>query len=158
MYYNLNGVSMKKILLITCLLILCSCETKESKIKKEEEKKLNDLTNSVEKSSNPDSTKEWLISVAKDKVLTIFCISTSSKCSKINENINNIKGSKVYYLNLDELTDDEKNVYKTKFDISDYTSYVPYLILSDEDKLIKTGTDIYEINSINEFIKNDVNK
>ena len=145
---------MKKLLLITCLLLLCSCETKEQKLQKEEEKRLNELTNNVEKSANPDSTKEWLIDVAKGKVLTIFCLSTSKKCETIKNDLNNIKGSKVYYLNLDELTDDEKTVYKSKFDISDYTSYVPYLILSNENKLLKTDTDIHEINDINDFIKN----
>ena len=143
---------MKKLLLISCLLLLCSCESKEQIEKKNEEKKYNEMVSEVQKSDSPESTKEWLIDVNQGKVLTILCITTSGKCTKIKENVSKIKGAKVYYLNVDELNDQEKDTYKNKFTLNDYTGYLPYLMLSNDNKLLKTKTDIYEVNDINKFI------
>ena len=141
---------MKKTLLIICLLlILCSCSKKDNN-------KLNSETNNTTITDNnigyTENTKTWLEDISNKKVITIFCLTTSKKCTELNSNINQIKNTKVYFLYLDEITDEEKNVYKNKYDLKDYTGYTPYLILSDKNKLLKTDTDLYKIDDINKFI------
>lgn len=147
---------MKKLFIVLfCILLLTGCETKEERDKRLEEEQLKSIKEEVTKSEVPENAKEWLVDIKSDKVLTVLCISTSNKCTKIKENLNNIKSIKTYYFNVDEISDEEKDVYKTEFELPNYTGYLPYLILSNDDKLIDTTFDIFEVDDINKFIEKE---
>ncbi len=143
---------MKKILLGSLiLLLLCSCDNnKNTEIKNQT---LENTTNEIDNMNVSEELKAWLNDIKTNKVLTIFCISTSKRCEKIKGSIDEITNVNKYIIMLDQLNDEEKSIYKSKFDIKDYTGYVPYLILSDKDKLINTKKNISDINDVKDFIK-----
>ena len=69
----------------------------------------------------------------------------------MQENFDQVSNKLKYFINLDEIEDDEKNVYKTTFELDDYTSYVPYVMISEKNKLLTTKTDI-TIEELNELL------
>ncbi len=143
---------MKKVLVILlALLILCGCETQEQRDIRKHQEEIEKATQEVGSSNIPENAKKWLVDVKTEKVVTVLCITTSNKCKKIQENFDQINNKFKYFINLDEIEDDEKNVYKTTFELDDYTSYVPYVIISEKNKLLTTETDI-TIEDINEIL------
>ncbi len=148
---------MKKILsVIICLSILCSCQTQE-KIKREnEEKNIKKIKENIDKEKIPETTKEWKIDTKTKKVLTIICTNKSKKCKDLKNNVNKIKEEiKIYYIEIDNLTEEEKEIYKTTYTLNDYTGYLPYIMLTDKDKLINTKTDIYKLEDLEKIIKKE---
>ena len=74
----------------------------------------------------------------------------------MKNNVNKIKEEiKIYYIEIDNLTEEEKEIYKTTYTLNDYTGYLPYIMLTDKDKLINTKTDIYKLEDLEKIIKKE---
>ena len=135
---------MKKMLLtILSLGILCSCQTQEEIQKEQELKELETIKEHVKNENIPENVKEWLIDSKTQKILTILCTKESKKCEKIKSNIDELnKEVKTYYVEIDKITEEEKDIYKKTYELKDYTGYLPYIMLIEKDKLLVTKTDI----------------
>jgi len=135
--------------------MLVSCETKEEMEIRKKNEEIEKIKTELNENNIPESTKEWLVDINTDKVVTILCLNTSNKCNKLNDEIKEITDTKykIYYINLDEITEEEKNIYKNQFEIKDYTGYVPYIIISNRNKLLSTKTDVKNFNEINNILK-----
>ncbi len=150
---------MKKVVLLTTLLLLTGCKTQQELAEEKRLEELNKITEEVNKTEVPESTKDWLIKTKTEEVLTIICISTSSKCNTINTNLEELKKQtniETYYIEVDKLTEEETNIYKTTFKLDDYNGYLPYMLLTRENELITTIKDTADINEIKNII--DQNK
>ena len=147
---------MKKMLLtILSLGILCSCQTQEEIQKEQELKELETIKEHVKNENIPENVKEWLIDSKTQKILTILCTKESKKCEKIKSNIDELnKEVKTYYVEIDKITEEEKDIYKKTYELKDYTGYLPYIMLIEKDKLLVTKTDIYKLEDIKKIIKN----
>lgn len=149
----------KLLVLFISLFMICACQTQE-KIKEEKEKKrIDEITKEVNNSYKiSEDAKKWLVDNKSTKVLTILCIKTSNRCNKIKDNIKDYeKKLKVYYIELDDLEDNEKDVYKKTYELKDYTGYLPYIYLVNNNKLIDYNKDIKSIDDIKDFlIKNKI--
>lgn len=145
----------KYFILLIYLLMLVSCETKEEMEIRKKNEEIEKIKTELNENNIPESTKEWLVDINTDKVVTILCLNTSNKCNKLNDEIKEITDTKykIYYINLDEITEEEKNIYKNQFEIKDYTGYVPYIIISNRNKLLSTKTDVKNFNEINNILK-----
>ena len=144
---------MKKFfILLTGLFLITGCQTQEEIRKQKEQEELNKIKEEVAQTEVPESTKEWLIKTKTENVLTILCITSSKKCSNLT----------TFFLNIDELTEEEKNIYKTTYELNDYTGYLPYIIVTKKDKYItsiKDTIDKKEILNIlmkNKLINSDI--
>ena len=148
---------MKKILLLlTTFLLLTSCQTKEEIEEKKKQEEIKILKEEINNREVPENTKKWILENETEKVLTILCISTSTKCNKLKENIGTInKSIKTYFFNVDELSEEELKTYKTKYNLEDYTGYLPYIIVSERNKLITTIKDKYKTEEIIEILKRE---
>ena len=137
---------MKKMLLtILSLGILCSCQTQEEIKKEQELKELETIKEHVKNENIPENVKEWLIDSKTQKILTILCTKESKKCEKIKSNVDELnKEVKTYYVEIDKITEEEKDIYKKTYELKDYTGYLPYIMLIEKDKLLVTKTDIYK--------------
>ena len=147
---------MKKILLIICLILLTGCKTQEEIKEEKRQEEINKVKNEVNNTEVPESTKDWLIKTKTEDVLTILCITTSNKCNTLKNNIENLSKANnilVYYYNVDELTNEELKIYKSTYELKDYTGYLPYIILTSNDKLITTIKDTIDIDSIKNILK-----
>ena len=143
---------MKKVLVVLLsLLIICGCETQEQRDIRKHQEEIDKVTQEVSSSNIPENAKKWLVDIKTEKVVTVLCITTSSKCKIMQEKFDQVNNKLKYFINLDEIEDEEKNVYKTTFELDDYTSYVPYIIISDSNKLLTTKTDI-TIEELNELL------
>ncbi len=150
---------MKKILLlITCVfLITTGCQTQEEREQEKEKQRIDNITEEVKKNTEiPEEAKNWMIDNKSKKVLTILCIKTSNRCLKLKEDIKDLdKTIKVYYIELDDLEEDVKNIYKTTYDLGDYTGYLPYVYLVDNNKLINKNANVKSIDDLKEMITNE---
>ena len=146
---------MKKILLIILSLgILCSCQTQEEIKKEIELKKIEDIKENVKNENIPENTKEWIIDTKTRKTLTILCTIESKKCEKIKNNVNKLNEEiKTHYIEIDKISNEEKDIYKKTYELKDYTGYLPYIMLIEKDKLLVTKTDIYKLEDIEKIIK-----
>ena len=150
---------MKKILLlITCVfLITTGCQTQEEREQEKEKQRIDNITEEVKKNTEiPEEAKNWMIDNKSKKVLTILCIKTSNRCLKLKEDIKDLdKTIKVYYIEFDDLEEDVKNIYKTTYDLDDYTGYLPYVYLVDNNKLINKNANVKSIDDLKEMITNE---
>ena len=149
---------MKKILLlITCVfLITTGCQTQEEREQEKEKQRIDNITEEVKKNTEiPEEAKTWMIDNKSKKVLTILCIKTSNRCLKLKEDIKDLdKNIKVYYIEVDDLEEDVKNIYKTTYNLDDYTGYLPYVYLVDNNKLINKNANVKSIDDLKEMITN----
>lgn len=149
---------MKKILLlITCVfLITTGCQTQEEREQEKEKQRIDNITEEVKKNIEiPEEAKTWMIDNKSKKVLTILCIKTSNRCLKLKEDIKDLdKNIKVYYIEVDDLEEDVKNIYKTTYNLDDYTGYLPYVYLVDNNKLINKNANVKSIDDLKEMITN----
>ncbi len=150
---------MKKILLlITCVfLITTGCQTQEEREQEKEKQRIDNITEEVKKNTEiPEEAKTWMIDNKSKKVLTILCIKTSNRCLKLKEDIKDLdKNVKVYYIELDDLEDDVKNIYKETYNLDNYTGYLPYVYLVDNNKLISKNANVKNIDDLKEMITNE---
>ncbi len=150
---------MKKILLlITCaFLITTGCQTQEEREQEKEKQRIDNITEEVKKNTEiPEEAKTWMIDNKSKKVLTILCIKTSNRCLKLKEDIKDLdKNVKVYYIELDDLEDDVKNIYKETYNLDNYTGYLPYVYLVDNNKLISKNANVKNIDDLKEMITNE---
>ena len=146
---------MKKVLLIICIILLTGCKTQEEIKEEKRQEEINKIKEEVNNTEVPESTKDWLIKTKTENVLTILCITTSNKCNTLKNNLKDLSKDNilVYYYNVDELTNEELKIYKTTYELKDYTGYLPYIILTNNDKLITTIKDTIDIETINNIIK-----
>lgn len=146
---------MKKVLIIICLILLTGCKTQEEIKEEKRQEEINKIKEEVNNTEVPESTKDWLIKTKTENVLTILCITTSNKCNTLKNNLKDLSKDNilVYYYNVDELTNEELKIYKTTYELKDYTGYLPYIILTSNDKLITTIKDTIDIETINNIIK-----
>ena len=145
----------KMLLLITCLLLITTaCQTQEEREMEKERERVEEITKEVEKNTEiPEETKSWMIDNKSKKVITILCIKTSDRCNKIKEKINEIeKNIKEYFIELDDLEDNVKDIYKTTYNLDSYTGYLPYVYLVDNNKLIATNSSIKDITDIKNML------
>ena len=157
---------MKKFfILLTGLFLITGCQTQEEIRKQKEQEELNKIKEEVAQTEVPESTKEWLIKTKTENVLTILCITSSKKCSNLKTTIEEIQKEyklTTFFINIDELTEEEKNIYKTTYELNDYTGYLPYIIVTKKDKYItsiKDTIDKKEILNIlmkNKLINSDI--
>lgn len=142
MKYRIKDV----IIFLLIILMICSCNTNNKnnadEIKKEKEK-----TDIINNSDIPDGVKDWEIKLHDGETITVLCISTSNRCNKIKEDIESNKRD-IYYIELDNINEQEKEYYKNKFELKDYTGYLPYVIYSNNNKLTKTKTNVTNIDDI----------
>ncbi len=150
----------KKLLILTLIILLLSaCKTQEEMEEEKEKQRINDITKEVEKNTEiSDEAKKWLIDNKATKVLTIFCMKTSSRCNKLKEDVKEYESKlKVYYIEMDETDESTKESYKTTYELKEYTGYLPYIILVDNNKLIDYSNKINDIKDIKDIlIKNKI--
>lgn len=142
MKYRIKNV----IVFLLVLLMICSCDTNNKnnadEIKKEKEK-----TDIINNNDIPDGVKDWEIKLHDGETITVLCISTSNRCNKIKEDIESNERD-IYYIELDNINEQEKEYYKNKFELKDYTGYLSYVIYSNNNKLTKTKTNVANIDDI----------
>lgn len=145
---------MKKVVLITCLLLLTSCKTQEQVKEEKKQEEINKVKEEINKIEVPESTKEWLLKTKTENVLTIICITTSSKCKNLKNNIESLnKNILTYYYNVDELTQEELKIYKETYELKDYTGYLPYIMITNKNNLIATIKDTTDPEEIINILK-----
>lgn len=145
--------------LFIAIILLCGCQTKEQIQEKKEKERIDEITKEVEKNKEiSEEAKKWLIDNKSSTVMTIYCISTSNRCTKIKENIEEFnKKIKIHYLEMDKIDDDTKNVYKTTYELENYTGYLPYILIVKNDKKIDYSTNIKDVKDIKDLlIKNKI--
>ena len=150
-------MKVKKKLLITslcALLLLTGCQTQEEIMIQKEKERVEEITKEVEENTEiPEEAKQWMIDNRSTKVLTILCVKTSKRCEEIKKGLDEAKFDiKEYYIELDDLNDTVKNVYKTTYELKDYTGYLPYVILVDNNKLVNTKKDIKNFEDLKNFL------
>ncbi|MBQ6285216.1 MAG: hypothetical protein IJK67_02765 [Bacilli bacterium] len=150
----------KKLLILTFIILLLSaCKTQQEMEEEKENQRINEITKEVEKNTEiSEEAKKWLIDNKATKVLTIFCMKTSSRCNKLKEEVKEYESKlKVYYIEMDETDDTTKETYKTTYELKEYTGYLPYVILVNNNKLIDYSNKITDIKDIKELlIKNKI--
>jgi hypothetical protein len=148
---------MKKVLLSVSviMILLTGCQTQEEINIKKEKERIEGITKEVESNTEiPEEAKTWMIDNKSTQVLTILCIKTSKRCSTLKEELSkNELNIKNYYIDIDELDDKVKNVYKNTYELDSYTGYLPYVILVDNDKLIATKSNVNNIDDIKSFLE-----
>ena len=141
---------MKKILLLLfSILLLFGCETKEEREQRKKDEEIQKITEELTQNETPEEAKA-------DKVVTIFCLTTSKKCESlkvVSEEIKEGENLKLYFFNLDEIKDEVKTIYKTTYELNDYTGYLPYIMIVSKNKLISTHTDTLDKESFIEYLK-----
>ena len=146
----------KMLLIIMSISILCSCQTQEELKKKKELDNKNEIKENLDKKNIPETTKEWIIDSKTEKTLTIICTDKSKKCKEIKNNLKELeKEIKTYYIEIDNITKEEKEIYKTTYELNNYTGYLPYIMLIDNDKLLDTKTDVYKLEDLKKIIKKE---
>ncbi len=149
---------MKKKLLFLLIffgIIVTGCKTQEEIEQEKEKQRIDEITKEVEKNEEiPDETKDWMIDNKSKTVLTILCLKTSNRCKNIESNLSTIeKDIKVYYIELDDLEENVKNIYKTTYNLEDYTGYLPYVYIVSNNKLLATKSDVKNIDDSQNLIK-----
>lgn len=148
---------MKKLfILVLFILLLTGCKTQEDIQKEKKEEEINKISEELDKEEVPTEAKEWLINIKTEDVLTVFCISTSKKCATLKEDINSIKKEYkllTYYFEFDKIDENVRKVYKETFKLNDYTGYLPYIIISSKNTLIKTHTDTLSKDDLIKLLK-----
>jgi alkyl hydroperoxide reductase subunit AhpC len=136
--------------------MLFGCETQEERIKREKDEKVEEITKELTSKEIPKDVQNWIVSTTLDKVITVFCITTSKKCTEEKNIIEEIKTEynvNMYYINVDEIPDESKNIYKTTYDIEDYTGYLPYMLVTDSKEVISTHTDMLKKEDFVNYLK-----
>ncbi len=150
----------KKLLILTVIILLLSaCKTQEEIEEEKEKQRIDEITKEVEKNTEvSEDAKKWLIDNKATKVLTIFCMKTSSRCNKLKEDVKEYENKlKIYYIEMDETDDSTKEIYKTTYELKEYTGYLPYAILVDNNRLIDYLNKISDIKDIKELlVKNKI--
>ena len=150
----------KKLLILTFIILLLSaCKSQQEMEEEKENQRIIEITKEVEKNTEiSEEAKKWLIDNKATKVLTIFCMKTSSRCNKLKEEVKEYESKlKVYYIEMDETDDTTKETYKTTYELKEYTGYLPYVILVNNNKLIDYSNKITDIKDIKELlIKNKI--
>ena len=152
---------MKKIILIiiVMLLFVTGCKTQEEIAEEKEKQRIEEITKEVEKNTEvSEDVKKWLVDNRSKKVLNILCISTSKRCTEIKEDVKNYENKiKVHYIELDKIEEADAESYKTTYELKDYTGYLPYIYLVDNNKLIDYERDIRKLEDIKSFlVKNKI--
>ena len=60
-------------------------------------------------------------------------------------------------IEIDKITEEEKDIYKKTYELKDYTGYLPYIMLIEKNKLLVTKTDIYKLEDLKKIIKKNSN-
>lgn len=148
---------MKKVIILLCLFFLVvGCETKEERDEKKKQEEIKKVTEKLDKQELSEEAKKWLLSTKTEKVITIFCVSTSKKCEEIKAIVDEVQTKYkniTYYYNLDEIDEETKKTLKETYKIDDYASYTPYLFVTIKDKLINTHTGSFTKEEYIEFLK-----
>ena len=148
---------MKKILLLLLIVfMLFGCETQEERIKREKNEKVEEITKELANKEVPKEVQNWIVSTTLDKVITVFCITTSKKCTEEKNIVEEIKAEydvNMYYINVDEIPEKSKNIYKTTYEIEDYTGYLPYMLVTDSKEVISTHTDMLKKEDFVNYLK-----
>ena len=135
----------KAVLFILLILFLTGCETQSERDERKKNEEINKITDELKEEKIPEEAQQWLIDTKMNSVVTIYCLSTSTKCKKLEEVSNNIKTKyediKLYFYKLDEIEESLKNVYKNTYELSDYTGYLPYISIIHKENVISTHTD-----------------
>ena len=134
----------KLLMILLCLLfILTGCQTQEEIQQQKEKERIEEITKEVEENTEiPEEAKQWMIDNKSVKVVTILCIKTSNRCEAIKKELEEAKlDIKNYYIELDDLPDNVKDIYKNTYELKDYTGYLPYVIVVNNNKLIATKSD-----------------
>ena len=144
----------KKLLILTLLFFLVGCQTQEEREMEKEKQRVEDITKEVEKNTEiPEEAKNWLIDNKSKTVLTILCLKTSNRCNEIKKGLSEYeKKVKIYYIELDDLEENVKDIYKTTYELNNYTGYLPYVYLVNNNKLITTNQSIKDINDIKKLL------
>lgn len=148
---------MKRVVFILFfILLITGCQTQEEIKQKKLEEEINKINNELSKNEIPKETREWIVNSKTSKTATVFCISTSKKCAKLKDEIESIDKeikNNVYYIELDTIDEDSTNVYKTTFELIDYTSYLPYVSFVNKGEFELYKSDNININEIIDYIK-----
>lgn len=152
---------MKKIVLILLitLVFITGCKTQEEIEKEKEKQRIEEITKEVEKNTEvSEDAKKWLVDNKSKKVLTVLCISTSKRCEEVKVDLKNYESKlKVYYFELDKIEENDANTYKTTYELKNYTGYLPYIYLVDNNKLVDYERDIRKVEDIKTFlVKNKI--
>lgn len=142
MKYRIKNI----IIFLLIMVMICGCD-KNNKSNVDNFKKEKEKLDIINNSNIPDGVKDWEIELHYGETITVLCISTSSRCNKIKDDIKNSEKD-IYYIEIDNVNEQEKEYYKHKFDLKDYTGYLPYVIYSDTNELVKTKTNVKDINDI----------
>ena len=146
----------KMLLLLLIVFMLFGCETQEERIKREKNEKVEEITKELANKEVPKEVQNWIVSTTLDKVITVFCITTSKKCTEEKNIVEEIKAEydvNMYYINVDEIPEKSKNIYKTTYEIEDYTGYLPYMLVTDSKEVISTHTDMLKKEDFVNYLK-----
>ena len=130
-----------------------SCQTKENIEKEKAQNEIKLIDEQLESVELPKQTQEWLLDVKTDAVATILCITSSSKCKKLEKLINDINNSHIYFIYLDKIEEEIKKIYKETFELNDYTGYLPYIFITNKNKISYTHTDTLSEDKLNSILK-----
>lgn len=137
---------MKKLfMLLLIIFMLVGCETQEERDARKKSEEIKKINESLTTSEIPEETRQWLVDTKMENVITVFCITSSKKCEELSNTIEEVKknnGVITHIINLDTIADNVKNVYKTTYELKDYTGYLPYIFITSKEELLYTHTDI----------------
>lgn len=148
---------MKKIAIVIFLsLFLVGCETQEERDNRIKKENIDKLQEEYKDAQMSDTAKDWLVETKLEKVVTILCLSSSKKCEEIKANYETLKNDlkiNIEFIELDNVSDSDKSVYKTTYKLNDYASYVPYIFITNKGILTSTKTDLYKNEDLINYFK-----
>ncbi len=152
-------------------------EIKEEKPKKETEKKCNFKTIAIvavcilafvgislllpsngekkEKNNTYDVT-QWLEDVQSKEVVTVIASTTCPHCQEYKPVITSLSQEhdfNLYFFEIEELSEDEKNTVLTTFDLKDFDGGVPYTFIVKDGKVAGTTIGFANQENTEKFLK-----
>ena len=102
------------------------------------------------------SLTEWSEVVKKDEVLTVIGSTTCPHCQEYKPVINKLAsehGFKLYFFELENLSQDEKNILISTFELKNFDGGVPYSFIVRDGKFVSDTVGFADEESIVEFLK-----
>lgn len=102
------------------------------------------VSNPAQKQNIEYNVSDWLVDIEKEEaVVTILGLTTCSHCQQYKPTIEKLANKhkfKLYFFELDELTEEERNTVENTFELETYEDSVPFTYIVKNKKVIAEDT------------------
>lgn len=115
------------------------------------------VSNPAQKQEREYHVEDWLVDIEKSEpVVTILGLTTCSHCQQYKPTIEKLADKhdfKLYFFELDELNEEERNMVEGTFELQTYEDSVPFTYIVKDKKIVAEETGFQSRDYTYQFLK-----